>query len=112
MLRNWRKAKGMTQLELARTSGVNVSYISNLERGFSANTKSGVPKPSEPLVERFSKVLEVDLDVIRLAAGYAPIKKVLPQELAIMDYDGFDDEDLQDIADYINFKRMKKGLNK
>ena len=36
-LRIWRKAKGMTQKELAKASGVNASWISNLERNFSAN---------------------------------------------------------------------------
>jgi transcriptional regulator with XRE-family HTH domain len=72
-LKAWRKAKGMTQPELAKAVGVNVSYISNLERDFSPNTKSGKPRPSEALVEKFSKVLEISLDEIRLAAGYAPL---------------------------------------
>lgn len=70
-LRQWRKAKGMTQEELALAVGVNPSYISNLERNFSATTKSGTPRPSEGLVEKFAKVLSVDLDEIRNAAGYA-----------------------------------------
>ncbi len=74
-LRQWRKAKGLTQQELAVAVGVNVSYISNLERDFSATTKSGKPKASESLADKFAKVLEVDVDTIRLAAGHAPQSK-------------------------------------
>ena len=73
-LRAWRKARGLTQEELAKASAVNVSYISNLERGFSANTKSGKPTPSEALCSRFSKVLAVSEDQVRQAAGYFPVK--------------------------------------
>lgn len=71
-LKAWRKAKGMTQPELAGACGVNVSYISNLERNFSASTKSGKPRPSEALTEKLAKVLGVPIDETRLAAGYAP----------------------------------------
>lgn len=71
-LYTWRKAKGLTQEDLAVAVAVNVSYISNLERNFSATTKSGKPRPSEDLCARFAKVLGRELDEVRLAAGYAP----------------------------------------
>ena len=71
-LKQWRKAKGMTQQELAVAAGVNVSYISNLERDFSANKKSGIPKASEKLAEKFAKILGVNTDEMLLAAGHAP----------------------------------------
>jgi transcriptional regulator with XRE-family HTH domain len=77
-LRLWRKRAGMTQTELAKASGVNVSYISNLERDFSANTRSGRPRASEALCERFSKILNVPLDMILLEAGHAPRSMHLP----------------------------------
>ncbi|MEU8278398.1 helix-turn-helix domain-containing protein [Microbispora bryophytorum] len=32
-LRGWRKCRGLTQPELARTSGVSASYISKIETG-------------------------------------------------------------------------------
>lgn len=72
-LYGWRKAKGLTQQELAVAVGVNVSYISNLERDFSANTKSGKPRPSEALCEKFAKVLDVKLSAVREAAGYSAL---------------------------------------
>jgi len=81
-LKQWRKAKGMTQEELALAVGVNVSYISNLERDFSATTKSGKPKASEGLTDRFAKVLGVDNDEMRLAAGHAPKNNSEVLELA------------------------------
>lgn len=67
----WRKAKGKTQQQLADGVGVNVSYISNLERDFSANTKSGKPRPSVELCDKIAKFLEVDVSTVRVAAGYA-----------------------------------------
>ena len=73
-LYRWRKAKGLTQTQLAAASGVNVSYISNLERDFSATTKSGRPRPSESLCSRFAKVLDVSESEVREAAGYSSIE--------------------------------------
>lgn len=80
-LYRWRKAKGLTQQELALAAGVNVSYISNLERDFSANTRSGKPRPSEALCEKFAKVLDVDLSDVREAAGYSALGDVASFEI-------------------------------
>jgi transcriptional regulator with XRE-family HTH domain len=72
-LRNWRKMKWMTQKDLAAAVGLGPAYISNLERGFSTSSPTKAPQPSEPVVAKLSKVLDVPLDTIRVAAGYAPI---------------------------------------
>lgn len=72
-LREWRRRRGLTQTELAAAVGVNVSYISNLERDFSANTKSGRPRASVDLCDRLARTLGVDKDEVRLEAGYAPV---------------------------------------
>ena len=79
-LYKWRKAKGLTQQELAVASGVNVSYISNLERDFSPTAKGGKPQPSLSLVDKIAKVLSIEPDEARLAAGYAP-ENVIQQEI-------------------------------
>lgn len=71
-LKDWRKKAYLTQEDLARAAGVSVPYVSNLERDFSANTRSGKPRPSEDLCERFAKALGVAEDDVRIAAGYAP----------------------------------------
>lgn len=77
-LRAWRKQRGLTQEQLAKAAGLNVSYVSNLERDFSANTRSGKPRPSADLCERLARVLHVDIDDALLAAGYAPRTRQLP----------------------------------
>lgn len=81
-LKKWRKAAGMTQPELAEAVDVNVSYISNLERNFSAN-KSGKPQPSRALCKRLARVLGINESEVMLAAGYAPDSSV--ESFEIMD---------------------------
>lgn len=72
LLKRWRKAKGLTQQELANKARVNISYVSNLERDFSATSRSGTPQPSVELVDTLARILGVNADEARLAAGYAP----------------------------------------
>lgn len=67
-LKKWRKAKGLTQAELATAADIKSAYMSNLERDYSTGKKA-TPRPSESLVARFAKVLGVDLDDMREAAG-------------------------------------------
>lgn len=82
-LKHWRKKAGLTQKELAVAAGINESYVSNLERDFSASTKSGTPRPSEALCHRLSIVLEVPEDDIRVAARHAPKSgKFRPRNIA------------------------------
>lgn len=63
----------LSNAALARRAGVSPTYIGNLVRDYSQNTKSGKVRPSEEVVERIAKALGVDVDVdaARLAAGYA-----------------------------------------
>lgn len=72
-LKKWRKSRGLTQDELAEELGVNISWISNLERNFSANKKSGVPKASEDLAERIALYFGLDKNEVRVLAGHEPI---------------------------------------
>jgi transcriptional regulator with XRE-family HTH domain len=111
-LRSWRKAKGMTQPELAVASGVNVSYISNLERNFSAN-KKGKPQPSRELCHKFAKVLGVAETDMLLAAGYAPLNSAYPQtgicnfQVPKEDIDKLGPEFFQSILEF--FRHTVKG---
>lgn len=72
-LKRWRKHAGMTQEQLAIAAGVSVPYISNLERDFSANTRSGKPRASEELCAKLAKALRIDEDDIRESAGWLPV---------------------------------------
>lgn len=94
-LRKWRYDARLTQEGLAKKAGVSVPYISNLERDFSANTRSGkAPRPSEELCTASAKALGVKEDEVRLAAGYAPSilytgrPETLPELLNILDRAG------------------------
>jgi transcriptional regulator with XRE-family HTH domain len=67
MLRRWRAARGLSQLELAMQSGVTQKHVSFVENGRSA--------PSRPLLLRLARALEVplrDRNSLLLAAGFAP----------------------------------------
>lgn len=49
-LQKYRKAHGLTQIELAHLTGLTISYVSKLERG-------GVPNPGIDLVARLAETL-------------------------------------------------------
>jgi transcriptional regulator with XRE-family HTH domain len=79
-LLQWREAKGIKQSEFARLLKLSPTYISNLERNNYPNSKDGKGKPSEKVVGKIAKVLSLPLDVVRLAAGYAPTKEEPDQD--------------------------------
>ena len=64
--------KNLSNAEVARRAKVSPTYIGNLVRDFSPNTKDGKGRPSEDVVAAIVKAVSGDLDEARLAAGYAP----------------------------------------
>ena len=60
-IREHRKAKGLTQAELARSLGVCQSAISQIEKGFR--------NPSALLLLKLSEVLEAPIDALIGKAG-------------------------------------------
>lgn len=113
----------MRQEDLAIAAGVSIPYISNLERDFSANTRSGKPRASEEMCKKLSRALGVTLDEVRVSAGYAPMSMSSgkPQTLAELietlermgienihfaDHDKLQDatpEELQEVLDAVKF---------
>jgi transcriptional regulator with XRE-family HTH domain len=94
--------------ELARLIKRSDAYVGDLvnDRG---KTKSGTYKPSPETLANLAKVLKVSEIEILNAIGYtAQNAPMLPEPLNIMDFDGFDEEDLKDIREYIEFKRTQK----
>jgi transcriptional regulator with XRE-family HTH domain len=78
-LREKLKEARMSNAELARWVDVSPTYIGNLVRDYSPNTKSGkAPRPSERLVEKIAKAVKADPDEARQAAGYAPQTPLFP----------------------------------
>ncbi|MEO1640937.1 MAG: helix-turn-helix domain-containing protein [Pseudomonadota bacterium] len=66
-LRHWRKARRLSQLNLALTADISARHLSFLE--------SGRSKPSKDMIMHLGEVLEVPLAAINgmlLAAGFAP----------------------------------------
>jgi transcriptional regulator with XRE-family HTH domain len=68
LLRRWREARHLSQLELALDAGVSARHVSFLE--------TGRAEPSREMLLTLSTVLDVPLrerNLLLLAAGYAPI---------------------------------------
>jgi transcriptional regulator with XRE-family HTH domain len=72
-LRKKLKDRDMSNARLARLSNLSPTYIGNLVRDFSPNSRSGKIRPSEEAVAGIVKALGADLNEARLAAGYAPV---------------------------------------
>ena len=70
MLREWRKARGASQLELALNCGLSQRHLSFLE--------SGRSRPSRGMVLHLASALDVPLgqqNAMLLCAGFAPVYK-------------------------------------
>jgi transcriptional regulator with XRE-family HTH domain len=75
MLRQWRKARGASQLDLALNCGLSQKHLSFLE--------SGRSRPSRAMVLHLASALDVPLrqqNAMLLSAGFAPIYKERPIE--------------------------------
>ena len=87
---------------------VSDAYLSKLENDKYKGKKGQPTRPDKELVIALADVFRANQDYVLNLAGYPTEIKVLPSELAIIDYDGFDEQDLEEIAEYINFKRAQK----
>ncbi len=65
-IRRLRKAKKMTQAELAESCGVDFTYISKIENG------KGVRPPSEETLRKIALFLETDAEELLLLAKKVP----------------------------------------
>jgi len=66
-LQSLRKASGKTQREVAAAAGIDFTYLSKLEHGKD-------PAPSEELIERLARVLDVPAEHLLAAAGKVPAR--------------------------------------
>lgn len=81
LLRRWREARRLSQLELALEASVSARHISFLETGRAA--------PSREMLLTLSNVLDVPLrerNLLFLAAGYAPVYGETPLDDPRMNY--------------------------
>lgn len=110
-LRSKIRENDISNAELARRVDVSPTYIGNLLRNYSPNSKTGSIRASEKIVESIAKALNAPIDEARTAAGYAaknqtvPVPKPIIEALAREGTLHPDDEIL--IADMI--VRFKQG---
>lgn len=71
-LRQWRKARRLTQSELAAEIGFTDAYISAIERNATEKAKGEPIRPSEEFVEKAATALRRPLEEARVLAGYNP----------------------------------------
>lgn len=94
--------------ELARRTGLSRTYITDLANG-TGNTQSGQYNLSPDSVTKLSKALEVTEAEILEAMNYlSESQPKLPDGLEMMDFDGLDPNDIEEIAAFIRFKKQHK----
>lgn len=96
---------------LADAAGLTRSTVSSLAN---ARPQSLTNKPSQPSPEtvlKLAKALGEDIDQALLLAGHAPQSSPIPESIAAIGFNGLDDEDLKEIAEFIRFRKMRKQLD-
>lgn len=73
----------LSNAELGRRVGLSPTYIGNLVRDYSPNSKTGSIRASEGVVASIAKALGVNIDEARLAAGYSPLNTLVFDEETI-----------------------------
>lgn len=106
-LREQIKNKGLSNAEVARRAKVSATYVGNLVRNFSPNTKSQTVKPSEEVVENIAFAVGASIDSARLAAGYSPSKGSIPDAILKTDFSIFSEDQINEIIAFIKFKRSE-----
>jgi transcriptional regulator with XRE-family HTH domain len=71
-LRKWRKARGLTQIQLAAAAKCTQSTISEHERGVKQEVGGDFIRPEPDLVERLATALGRPVEEARALAGYNP----------------------------------------
>lgn len=108
-LRSKIKEKDISNAELARRIDVSATYIGNLLRDFSPNSKTGSIRASEKIVEAIAKELNSDIDEARNAAGYASKNAdEIPPEIAAVGFKELSPDDIKNVARYMKFLISEK----
>lgn len=107
-LRQNRKLKGLSMEELGQKVGVSKQYISVLERADDHPLTGKPVTPKKELVVTFAQALKVDENEALKLAGYAPKTSTVPPDIQIIGFDGLDDNDIKEIARFIEFKKSQK----
>lgn len=71
-LKKWRKARGLTQVQLAQRAGCGQSIISQYERGVKTDVGDDFTRPEPDTIERLADALSRPIEEARALAGYLP----------------------------------------
>lgn len=108
-LKSEREKAEVPQTIVAKKADIHVVQLSRIENGHSGARRETIQDIVKAINESCVNGHKVNLGEILNKAGFtSAADPVIPEELAIMDYDGFDKGDLKDIAEYIAFKRAQK----
>lgn len=111
----------LSQRELAKRIHKSATYINYVEQGKNPAARSGTFRPTVDAVDSIAKVLSLDINEARLAAGYAPLDSTIHQpdtirelmealyKLGIVDHIELDRNDLDDSPESLERLRMSLG---
>lgn len=104
------ESTGLKKKVIAERADIKPGSLSRIlsgETGVAKNTARNLINAINKLVGYDVADLETGL---RLAVGLPKENHGLPDKIQDIDYTGLNDDDLEDIAEFVRFKRMKKGL--
>lgn len=111
-LKRHRKVLGLTQTEVAERAGVSPSYISTIERQ-QPHTITGIPvRPERDKIMAIAKAVGGSPDEALVLCGYLPDDEAkVPDAIRIIGFDGFTQDDVDSIVDFIMWKKhnQRKG---
>ena len=105
-LRELRKARNLSQKQLADLVGINFTYLSKIE-----NERLDFAQfPSEDLIQRLAKALNADVDELLILARKVPEtirQRVLQRPEAFRKFASLDDPTIDDLLKAIEKKEQK-----
>ena len=96
-----RENSGLSQKYVAGKANLTVTQLSRIENG-----QSGTKRDTVILLAQV-----IGIDEVSALKVFSPESFITPENLGIIGTDDLDEDDLKDIADYINFKRAQKAKN-
>ncbi len=106
---SFRKSSFKSYAEVGEKVGLSRSAIAGFAKAKPQSATNKASRPRRENVIAIAKALEADVDEALLLAGYAPTTDPLPPELIAEGFEGLDNDDLREIAEFIKFKKAQKA---
>lgn len=108
MRSNYSKDKFENYVKFSKLVDSNPATISRLMNAKKQTLTNKASQPKRDLVIRLAEAFDASVDEALLLAGHSPINNKIPEAINLVGFDGLDPDDLEDIADYIKFKKSQK----